>query len=384
MSSGPVVLAAVGDVFLNRAAAAVAFQHAQPWLDAVDLRFGNCEGVYTDRSERAPSAGFAVVAPPECGKAVGAAGFDVMSLANNHTLDAGHGGLGDTMEVLQAQGVAAVGAGPSLPDARAIRTVVRGGRRIAFIAATSVFQPGYEARARVPGVAPLRVHWSYYYPEWDPYGRLEPGSRPHVRTFPYPEDLQDLEARIRAARDTHDVVIVSLHWGDSSRPAFLHDYEKTYGRAAIDAGADAVLGHHHHFLRGAEIYRGRPILYGLGHFVFDLVGLEALPADALARLHSLGEYAIYPRAGWPLLPFHSDARMTVMAFLCFGGGTGAETFLLPFVLEPDNCPRPCYAEGEAGRRVVDYLERISRAADLSVTFEPATLPRGGGVGVRVC
>ena len=100
----------------------------------------------------------------------------------------------------------------------------------------------------------------------------------------------------------------------------LTDYERTLGRAAIDFGADVVLGHHHHFLRGIEVYNGKPIFFGLGHFVFDLPGLEsALTPLELTKLKGMGEFAIYPREGYPLSPFHADARKTMVALCTFDG-----------------------------------------------------------------
>jgi poly-gamma-glutamate synthesis protein (capsule biosynthesis protein) len=225
---------------------------------------------------------------------------------------------------------------------------------------------------------------SYYHADWDPYGRLEPGSRPQIATAPLAEDLEALSDGIRRARADADLVLVSCHWGDSSRPAFLHDYEKAYGRAAIESGADAVLGHHHHFLRGAELYRQKPIFYGLGHFAFDLPGLEAvLTPEGLRRLHAMGEYAIYPRAGWPLLPFHPDARMSVIAFCTFRADSTVDAYLLPCMINQDNQPVPCDAESEAGLIVADYLRRITLEAGLATSYEPTPLPVGDFAGLRL-
>jgi poly-gamma-glutamate synthesis protein (capsule biosynthesis protein) len=148
-----------------------------------------------------------------------------------------------------------------------------------------------------------------------------------------------MQAAIADLRRNADVIVVSHHWGRAGLPAILTDYERILGHASIDAGADIVLGHHHHFLRGIELYRGKPIFYGLGHFVFDLPGLEnALTEDEIQKLNEMGEYAIYPRDGYPLSPFHPDARMTMIATCDF---TGKELRSVGFV--------PCLLNGAKQR-----------------------------------
>lgn len=250
---------AVGDVFVNRPEWPDAFAHSSELLRGIDLVFGNCEGAYCDHPDFAPSAGWRVVAPRRCGSGLAAAGFHVMALANNHILDAGHGGVAQTISVLREQGIRTIGAGGNIVEAREPAVVERHGLRIGFMSFASVYQPGYEARKAVPGLSPMRVHSHYYIPDWDAYGKVEPGVPPQVRTIPFPEDLEVLHASIAVLRKRVDVVVVSHHWGRAGEPATITDYERILGRASVDAGADIVLGHHHHFLRGIEIYRDRPI-----------------------------------------------------------------------------------------------------------------------------
>ena len=143
----------------------------------------------------------------------------------------------------------------------------------------------------------------------------QPGVRPLITTVPDQVDLTNLADDIRRARERADVVVASFHWGDYTRPFHLTDHETT-ARYSIDQGADMVIGHHHHVLRGMEWYKGKPIMYGLGHFVFDLK-LELSDELKMQLSHMDSEdphYVIAPRKGWPLLPMHEDARMTVMAW----------------------------------------------------------------------
>ncbi|MCC7275642.1 MAG: CapA family protein, partial [Alphaproteobacteria bacterium] len=267
------------------------------------------------------------------------------------------------------QGIATAGAGADLAEARAPAILERAGTRVAVLAYSSVYQAGYEARAKVPGLAAMRVHSHYYIPDWDAYGKVEPGIRPQVRTIPYPEDVAVLEDAIAQARQSVDVVVASFHWGTASEPAILTDYERILGHAAIDAGADVVYGHHHHYLRGVELRRGRPIFYGLGHFAFDLRGFgTALTALEMAKLKQMGEHAIYPREGYPLLPFHPDARMTAVAVTAMRGREIAGNGLLPCIINAENQPVPAAADSDAGRRVLDYLRRISEQAGLPTRY----------------
>jgi poly-gamma-glutamate synthesis protein (capsule biosynthesis protein) len=363
------LIGAVGDVFLNRPNGAQAFVHAKSLLDAPDILFATSEGVYTDRDEVAPSCGIPVVSALANAEHLRPALFDVMTMSNNHSVDAGHTALADSIAALRAQGIVVIGAGEDLASARAPGIVTKAGRRVAFLAFSAIFRPGYEAKRNRPGISTLRVHTQFYYPDWDPVGILEPGSPPHIRTFPYPEDAALLADCVAAAKQNADIVAVSLHVG-STRPAFLQDYERDFPRIAIDAGADMVFANHHHFLQGCTVYRGKPIYFGLGHFTFDLVGLEErLGPKLIAEMKTQGEYAIFPRAGYPLLPFHEECRMTMMAFCRVSGdGKAVETALIPFSINPENQPVPHGVDTPEGRRIAEYIIGITEKVQLKTRF----------------
>src|SRR5438128_428465 len=136
----PVSLTAVGDVFVDRPEPAEALSGIAPLLEASDVTFANFEGVLTDAHAPVPGASDATIVPVSHGAPLRA--FDVLSLANNHALDAGHGGLADTIDALTSVGATVVGAGPTLAAASRPAIVERGGTRVAFVAATSVFPMG--------------------------------------------------------------------------------------------------------------------------------------------------------------------------------------------------------------------------------------------------
>jgi poly-gamma-glutamate synthesis protein (capsule biosynthesis protein) len=368
-----VIFAGAGDVFLDRPDPVDAFGLVRPVFDAADVRFANLEGVYATTYDRAPSAGVGIIGDPAQAAGIREAGFNVLSLANNHSVDGGHSGLLATKALFAEAGVQTPGAGADLAEARRPAIVDTPGGRVAVLAYASVFPRGYQARRQVPGLAPLRAHTCY-----EPWEEAEwnPGLLPRVFTVPHAADTEDFVADIEAARDTADFVVVSVHWGDFTRPYVVTDHERRAARIAIDAGADLVVGHHHHLLRGIEFHRGKPVLYGLGHFAFDLPRLDerlaaegylgqTTTAEKLAARRRFGDFALREREGYPLLPFHPDSRMTVVAVVRLHAGQDPEVGLVPCLIDPDGRPRPA-RDGEERDAVAGYLRRCCELEELPV------------------
>jgi poly-gamma-glutamate capsule biosynthesis protein CapA/YwtB (metallophosphatase superfamily) len=163
--------------------------------------------------------------------------FDALSIANNHTGDFGDEGLLEELDLFAGK-VPLFGGGRNLAEARKPLLIERNGVRIAVLGYNEFIPEEFAAGEDDPGVA-----WSV---------------DEHV--------LED----IRAARAVHkaDVVLPYMHWGWEYEPE-PSDRQKQFARVMIDAGADAVIGGHPHVTQGAEIYKGRPIVYSLGNFVFD-------------------------------------------------------------------------------------------------------------------
>ena len=259
-----------GDVGVRRPDPKSIFAHVADVLRAADITLVNQEWPLCDRGEPWPGkAGKVIGSPPEAVEALTFAGVDVVGLANNHMLNYGAEGMFQTLEVLDAAGIAHAGAGVDLEAAHTPAIVERRGISVAVLSYTSVFTPGWEAGPRKPGLATVRIEASY-----TPYYRARemPGSPYDLATTPDPTDAARLEADIRVARQRADVVIVTWHWGVSMRYQHLVPYQIELGRRAIDAGADLVVGHHPHTVQPIEIYRGRAICYSLAQFGFDLEG----------------------------------------------------------------------------------------------------------------
>lgn len=382
MSDPSLILGLVGDLLVDRDDPPEVFAQVQGVLDGVDLLFGNLEGPYTDDPHAPPSAPIQVLPPARNLDVYAQCGFDVLSLANNHIVDGGHQALLDTRRRLLEQGVAACGAGRDLAEARAPALVQAGGLEIAFLAYASIFPSGYEARSTVPGVAPMRAH-TLYLPAYENYHA--PGIDPKIKTLAYDEDLEHLREDLAGARQQADLVVASFHWGDFMKPFHLTDHERRTAHFCIDEGADLVAGHHHHVLRGMEWHAGKPILYGLGHFVFDL--RTEIPPELIEMLGGAAEdpnyYGVAPRPGWPLLPLHPESRMTLLAWAAVQGGAFARIGFLPCRLRPDGQVHPADPDSPEGREVVEYMTQCCETQGLNARLAPCDLQLAGHRTVQV-
>ncbi len=234
----------VGDVMLSRSVGArmraeddwtYPFERIAPALRSADLTFGNLECPVSDTGRNLHHL-YSFRADPKAIAGLTLAGFKVMSVANNHTLDWGRPALVDTLARLRAAGIRPVGAGANDLEAHYPVLVRLHGVKLAFLAYVNV--PPQEATAGTdqPGVAWL--------------------------------DRDRALADIRFARALADVVIVSVHWGVEymRRP---QRSQVELAQQMIDAGADLIVGSHPHVVQPLEEYHGRWIAYSLGNFIFD-------------------------------------------------------------------------------------------------------------------
>ena len=362
----PVSILAVGDVFPDVPDARKAFRPLEPLFHGADVVFGNCEGVYSDRPARSPSHKHFMGAPRERGAMLGEVGFDVMTCANNHMVDGGYVGLEDTLELLREQGIAVTGAGMDITEATRPAIVERSGLRIAFLGFCSVYPVGYEARTDRPGIAPLRVRTFYGDP--DP-NFWEPGIEPLVVTKAIPEDLERYRRTIASARKDADFVVVANHWGYSSWVEELQDYELELARDAVEHGADAVVCHHHHSLRGIEVYRGKPIFYGLGALVHHFESFETTAEARAARAARFGDRSsMAADESFPLFPFRAAARRTGIATLDVAADGSAVAGFIPALIMADGSTEPLRRDDPRAADVADYVERLTHQSGFETAF----------------
>lgn len=231
-------LVAVGDVMLDRGVGgAIRKRGAESILACVreqlragDITWANLECPLSTRGAHAPKD-CVFRADPSTVKVLQDGGFDVVSIANNHTLNSGRRTFLDTMDILDRNGILYCGGRRDPETAWWPVYVQVGGLCVGFMAYTDL-------------------------------------SFAHGSDNKVAQDLSNLTERVREADAKCDLLVVSLHWGEEYRQ-LPTQRQRQVARATADAGADLILGHHPHVLEGIAAYRGVPILYSMGNFVFD-------------------------------------------------------------------------------------------------------------------
>lgn len=243
------------------------------------------------------------------------AGFDMVSLANNHTGDYGIMGMQLTLQYLNKEGIVCAGVGESLSQAREAKFLETGSGRVALISCTSTFPDHSRAGNTIgnhparPGLNPLRFNTDYYVEKdqleilkkiknevefVDPDDAIKDkpdeivffgkkfiaADSVYFVTKPNEIDIKEITDVITSAANLADYTTVAFHAheakGDHYHPA---EFVVTASKAMIDAGADVVFSHGSHMLRGIEIYKGKPIFYSLGDFIFQNETLLRYPVD---------------------------------------------------------------------------------------------------------
>ena len=240
----PLRLAAVGDVtFGNGVGTMIGLYGARyPWLSVApilhraDIAIANLEGAVSTRGTPVPNKQFHFRGPPAALAAAGRfAGVDVVSLANNHTLDYGRIAFLDTLRYAHLYGIRTVGGGVDLERARRPAVIPIGGIRVAFLGYSDIRPQGFDAGPGRPGIAPA-------------FSEL-------------------ITADVRAARRQADVVVVYFHWG-IERTFSPTGRQRYLARVSFAAGAQVVLGAHPHVQQPRERFGTRFVAWSLGNFVF--------------------------------------------------------------------------------------------------------------------
>ena len=313
---GRVTLNAVGDIMLERDLITLMDENGSIYpfasvavlLGEADLTIGNMEGTFTERGVRADKF-YAFRTPPRHAAGLTEAGIDIVSVGNNHAMDYGAEGLEDTLDALVAEGVLYSGAGSDEAAAREPALATVNGLTIAFLSynAAATYE-AFPAGASTPGVARA--------------------------------DVASIREDVSAALQDTDVVVVSLHAGAEYTDAPTAE-QTMLARAAIDAGAALVLGHHPHVLQGWERYGDGYIFYSLGNFVFDL---------DFNDLETLG-----PR------PFQSVILRVELT------AAGVESFeMLPVFIDPAE-NRPVPATGDRLREIEERLDLLNAPGSVKST-----------------
>ncbi len=302
--------AAVGDVMLGRYIAKVMksrgagfpFERVRAGLRGYDIVLGNLEaGIAEDASEPFfPDKPYNFHASSAAAPALREAGFTVLCLANNHALDFGPDELRLTGASLDRQGISRFGAGKDITEARKPCVIAVKGLKVGFLGYGTAHSPKVYARKSAPGIAPI-----------------EAGS---------------VEHDIRALRESVDILVVSYHWGMEYEQQPTRS-QRELAHRTIDWGADLVIGHHPHVMQGIELYKGKPIAYSLGNFVFDQKNMGT-----------------------------DDSFMLTATY---DGGSLKSLGVVPVV----RAHVPAFAEGAAKERILGELRRLSAPLNANGALE---------------
>ncbi|WP_427963509.1 CapA family protein [Altererythrobacter sp.] len=355
MPNGEISIVVIGDLVLDEPDADHWLAGIAPALRQADLAIGHVEVPHSDCEYEMPGDIPAPGAPPENLQAIADAGIAMVSLAGNHVADCGAQGIAETVSGLDRAGVLHCGAGSNINLARKPAVTVVEGKRIAFLSYNCVGPEATWATATKAGCAYLPI-------------RANDGSpiSPRANLSEIDTEAYDiLRSDIAAAHDLADFVLVAMHKGIVHTPAKLAPYERDLARAAIDAGCDAVIGHHAHIARGIEFHRGKPIFHGLGN---GCVVTQALTLDqdhparrewAKRRRETFG---FEPDPAYTLAPFHPEARNAFIGHLVFNENGNLRVGVIPVDVEPPG--RPVIAEGGRAAEIAKYLEQITSRAGM--------------------
>ena len=351
-------------------------------------------------------------------------GFNFFGTANNHCMDYSYAGLLSTIDFLDRAGYAHAGTGRSLDEASrpAVVRLDCGATAAIFAVDTSMESPSmageaggvFEAR---PGVSYLRhesvfhvstrdmlklkkiagrcgvnftrdgeIASGYMLPDRDGIFVLgqtaftdnpdEPASRCNKA------DLERLTCLFRKAKEENDLVFLLVHCHDeeapdeSAPPAYL----KEFCRAAINAGCDAVFGGGEHSMRGMELYRGRPVFYSLGDFIYQGMRVGHLPPDFMRKygldVNATAEEGLAARSKGGKIGLQTDEKnfLTVVPKITFENGAVADITLMPVKLgfrtgNPELDGLPFFAEGEEGVRIFERFRALSEPFGVSMEMK---------------
>lgn len=360
-------------------------------------------------------------------------GFNLFSCANNHALDYSIEGLIATIEVLEQKEVAYAGVGRTLTQARMPVYLDHEGGSVAMVSCSSTFAKGQSAgeqRPEVqgrPGLNPLRfgttyevtkeqletlrelfstlgleqqwrewIQLGFAFPPEDPQifpfvdtnlrsagllnARFRAADRPAVKTTPNVQDMEEIAKWTREARARADIVLVSLHAHEQD--ATIEDpaeFVRTFAHRIVDEGANIVVGHGPHLLRGVEIYRGSVIFYSLGNFIAQNELVHKLPADSYEyfRVDSSktpGElFQIRHQNDQKGFPADKRFWQTIVPVCDFENGRLSRIEIVPVTLDHGQSVhrrgRPRLAEGEEAGEILARLARLSETFGTKVRQE---------------
>lgn len=418
--TGPFTFAAVGDIIIRRPVGTgdAGYQALTKVMREADMTYANMEGPILDEATfRGPIAG----GPKSVVDELKIMGVRIMTTANNHTMDAGDAGMYETNRLLDEAGIVHAGSGRNLAAAREARMAVTRKGTVAAIGMYSIDasnspQPSryFDATAIKAGLNPLHVNPfnivtaeqmqalkkirdSVYARRGEvnvpvaPVSPNEPADRLQLFRAAYkvgtqpgnisyeidPNDLRGIVTSVRTGKQLADFMVVAIHCHQNSFAfqAYSHDSQTPdflvqLAHTVIDNGADVFVGHGVHTLRGVEIYKGKPIFYGVSNFFYHMGASQDVVNPAGAPPESFGAGA---------QTHQPDNMEALLATARFEGGKLVEARLHPVDIGIEHRPtskagNPTIPTPEISRRILEKVQRLSKPFGTTIAIE-------NGVGV---
>jgi hypothetical protein len=358
----------VGDTILTQPDLDGLFSSTKRVLQSGDAVVAHIELPYTLRGEQSTSDVPGLGGDPKFLDPLSRVGFNVATLAHNHIFDFGRPGIEDMIVALKAQGIATAGAGLNIAEARMPAVIERKGRKVGVLSYNCVGPRESWATINKPGAA-----YVYTLTHYD-LTHASPGGPPSkVYTLVDPDSQAAMIADIERLRPLVDVLIVALHKGIVHMPVKLPAYERQLAKAAIDAGADIIVSHHAHILRGVEVYKGKPIFHGLGNFAILSKGFDYIPGEPGSEERAVWAkrrkeiFGFEPDTDYPNYPFHPESKQTMIAACDVDEAGKVTAGFYPCWIKAD-AEVELLGNDERGHNVAAYVEKITREAGLSATF----------------
>ena len=408
-------MALTGDAIITRKLSIYrepAFLKLVEVIRGADAAFTNLEMLFHDYEPYAMNEGGGTYmrAEPALVQELVWAGFDLVSRANNHTGDYGVLGMQLTTRYVEKAGLVQAGVGASLAEAREAKFLDTPKGRVALVSVASTF-PDHVRAGRTrgdmparPGLNPLRFTTTHVVSRerldqlramlkelglnapaqgdaLTAFGnRFMAGDQPERRTEPNKGDLAEIASVVSNASRLADYTIVTFHGHENGGNRFVPaGFMVTFARAMVDAGADVLIGHGPHVVRGIEIYKGKPIFYSLGDFMFQNDTLLRLPSENYEpyQLGAANHVADFndrrydnDRRGFPADREIWEGLTVVPRW---SGKVLKDITVIPVTLgfgQPRTVRgRPLLAEGAGAQKIIDDVIRLSKPFGTEIRFE---------------
>ena len=257
------IKASTESIYKNNGVTGLVSEEILAEMQNADIMMVNHEFQFSTRGEPMEDKQFTFQTDPKNVQILLDLGIDIVSLANNHSLDFGQDALQDTFVTLDEAGILYAGAGDSKERAEELQVIEVNGKKFGFLAATRVIPvAGWDVRNKQPGL------------------------------FTTYDDTRLVE-RIRESKEECDFLAVYVHWG-IEREEYPEEYQNVIAKHCVEAGADVIIGAHPHVLQGIEFIEGKPIFYSLGNYIFNNSIPKTMLVKVVIKADDTVEYSLIP------------------------------------------------------------------------------------------